>query len=79
MRYLLTWKANASAWPTDPKQVLTILQEVFASADQLLETRPPRPDAVTTLPKQQCHREDGHDGSNVSLNLGPQCPAERPP
>jgi len=38
MRYLLTWKANASAWPTDPKQVLTILQEVFASADQLLES-----------------------------------------
>jgi hypothetical protein len=38
MRYLLTWKANESAWPTDPKQVLAILQEVFASADQLLES-----------------------------------------
>lgn len=38
MRYLVTWKTNASAWPTDPKQVLAILEAVFAGADQLLES-----------------------------------------
>jgi hypothetical protein len=38
MRYLVTWKANASAWPSDPKQVLATLEAVFAGADQLLNS-----------------------------------------
>ncbi|HEY5625079.1 MAG TPA: hypothetical protein VIT93_01175, partial [Dehalococcoidia bacterium] len=36
-RYLVTWKANPSAWPADPKQVLSVLEGVFGGGDQLLE------------------------------------------
>ena len=36
-RYLVTWTANASAWPTDPKQALAVLEGVSAGADALLK------------------------------------------
>ena len=36
-RYMVTWKANPSAWPTDPKQTLAVLEGVFGGADQLLK------------------------------------------
>lgn len=36
-RYLVNWEANPSAWPTDPKQVLAVLEAVFGGGDQLLE------------------------------------------
>ena len=35
-RYLVTWKANASAWPTDPKQILAVLEGASAGANKLL-------------------------------------------
>jgi hypothetical protein len=34
-RYMVLWTANASAWPTDPKHVLDMLQGVTAGGDQL--------------------------------------------
>ena len=36
-RYMVLYKANPSAWPTDPKQVLAVLEGVFAGGDQLLK------------------------------------------
>ena len=35
-RYLVLWKANPSAWPTDPKAIVDILDGVTGGADQLL-------------------------------------------
>ena len=34
-RYLVTWKANASAWPTDPKQSLAVLQGALAGGTMM--------------------------------------------
>jgi hypothetical protein len=36
-RYLVSWKASPSAWPTDPKQILAVLEGVFGGGDQLLD------------------------------------------
>ena len=36
-RYMVTWKANPSAWPTDPKQSLTVIEGVIAGGDQLIK------------------------------------------
>jgi hypothetical protein len=36
-RYLVSWKANPSAWPTDPKQVLAVLEGAMAGGDALLK------------------------------------------
>lgn len=36
-RYMVTWKANSDAWPTDPKEILVALEGVFGGGDQLLE------------------------------------------
>ena len=35
-RYMVLYRANASAWPTDPKQALAVLEGVIAGSDQLL-------------------------------------------
>jgi hypothetical protein len=35
-RYMVSWKANASVWPTDPKEVLGALEAATGGADQLL-------------------------------------------
>jgi hypothetical protein len=35
-RYMVTWKANPSAWPTEPKQVLDALEGATGGGDQLL-------------------------------------------
>src|SRR5262245_53233816 len=35
MRYLVTWKANASSWPKEPKGALAILEMAAAGGDQL--------------------------------------------
>ena len=37
-RYMVTWRANPSAWPTDPKQILAALEGAFGGGDQLLGT-----------------------------------------
>ena len=37
-RFLVTWKANASAWPTDPKQALKVLETATGGGDQLLSS-----------------------------------------
>jgi len=37
-RYMVLWKANASAWPTEPKQVLDAVQGSTGGGDQLLAT-----------------------------------------
>ena len=37
-RYLIPWKANASAWPTDPKQILAILEGAVAGGEQLIKS-----------------------------------------
>ena len=34
-RYLVTWKANASVWPTDPKQSLAVLEMALGGGTQL--------------------------------------------
>ena len=36
-KYMALYKANPSSWPSDPKQVLTIIQGVVAGADQLFK------------------------------------------
>lgn len=36
-RYMVLWKANPSAWPTDPKQALTVLEGATGGGDQLLK------------------------------------------
>ena len=36
-RYMVSWKANPSAWPTDPKQALAVLEGAFGGGDQLLK------------------------------------------
>ena len=33
---MVLWKANATAWPTDPKESLTVLEGVTAGGDALL-------------------------------------------
>ena len=35
MRYLVTWRANASVWPTDPKQALAVLEAAAGGGDHL--------------------------------------------
>jgi len=35
-RYMVQWSANPSAWPTDPKQALAVLEGAIAGGDQLL-------------------------------------------
>ncbi len=35
-RYMVAWRANPSAWPTDPKQMLAALEGAFGGGDQLL-------------------------------------------
>ena len=35
-RYMVSWKANPSAWPTDPKQALTVIEGAIAGGDQLI-------------------------------------------
>ena len=35
-RYMVLWKANPSAWPSDPKQVLAVLEGSTAGGDHLL-------------------------------------------
>ena len=35
-RYMVLWKANPTAWPTEPKQTLDILKGVTDGGDQLL-------------------------------------------
>jgi hypothetical protein len=37
-RYMVSWKANSSVWPTDPKEKLAVLEGAFGGGDQLLET-----------------------------------------
>jgi hypothetical protein len=34
-RYLVLWKANPTAWPTEPKQILDLLEGVVSGGDQL--------------------------------------------
>jgi len=36
-RYMVTWTANPSVWPTDPKQALTVLEGAIEGGDQLLK------------------------------------------
>ena len=36
-RYMVSWKANPSAWPTDPKQALTVIEGAIAGGDQLIK------------------------------------------
>jgi hypothetical protein len=36
-RYLVLWKANPAAWPTDPKQYLAVLEGATGGGDQLLK------------------------------------------
>jgi hypothetical protein len=35
-RYMVSWSANPSAWPTDPKEVLGALEAATGGGDQLL-------------------------------------------
>ena len=35
-RYMVTWKANPQAWPTDSKQVLDVVEGAIGGGDQLL-------------------------------------------
>lgn len=37
-RYLVTWKANAAAWPADPKQTLAILEMALGGGTQLRDS-----------------------------------------
>jgi hypothetical protein len=34
---MVSWKANPSAWPTDPKQTLTVIEGAIAGGDQLIK------------------------------------------
>ena len=34
-RYLVLWKANPSAWPTDPKAIVDLLDGATSGGDQL--------------------------------------------
>ena len=36
-KYMVLYKANPSVWPTDPKQALRVLEQVFAGADYLFK------------------------------------------
>jgi len=36
-RYMVLYKANPSAWPTDPKQAFAVLEGAIAGGDQLLK------------------------------------------
>lgn len=36
-KYLVLWKANPAAWPTDPKQGLAVLEGATAGGEQLLK------------------------------------------
>ena len=36
-RYMVTWKANPSAWPADAKQRLAVLEGAMGGGDQLLK------------------------------------------
>jgi len=36
-RYVVLWRANPSAWPSDQKQVLAVLEGAAAGGDQLLK------------------------------------------
>ena len=36
-RYMVSWKANASVWPTDPKAALAVLEGAAAGGDMLLQ------------------------------------------
>ena len=35
-RYMVSWRANPSVWPTDPKEVVGVLEAATGGADQLL-------------------------------------------
>ncbi len=37
-RYMVLYRANPSVWPTDPKQVLAVLEGAIAGGDELLKT-----------------------------------------
>ena len=37
MRFMVTWKANGSVWPTDPKQKLAVMEMAIAGGNQLRE------------------------------------------
>lgn len=37
-RYMVTWKANASVWPTEPKQLLDVVEGAIGGGDHLLAT-----------------------------------------
>src|SRR6476646_4947236 len=39
-RYMVLWNAQVSAWPTDRKQVLTVLEGAVGGGDQLLKAGP---------------------------------------
>jgi len=34
---MVTWKANADVWPTDPKQALAVLEAAVGGGEQLLK------------------------------------------
>lgn len=36
-RYMVLYRANPAAWPTDPKQALAVLERVMAGGDYLLK------------------------------------------
>ena len=36
-RYMVSWQANPSAWPTDPKQALAVIEGTIAGGDQLIK------------------------------------------
>ena len=36
-RYLILYRANPAAWPTDPKQALAVLEGAIAGGDQLIK------------------------------------------
>ena len=36
--YMVLWKANPTAWPTDPKQTLQIIETVSGGADMLIKS-----------------------------------------
>src|SRR5262245_55131471 len=36
--YMVLWKANANAWPAEPKQILSVLEGATAGADMLLKS-----------------------------------------
>ena len=37
-RYMVLWKANPSAWSTDPKETLAVLEGVTGGGDYLIST-----------------------------------------